>query len=100
MIKDIMKKYEDVLATDFEEIKGAHPHFYYDIVLEKGTRPIKRQPYKTLYAHHQWSRKEIARMERARIVQLANSPWAFPTVITLKKGTRPGVFAPRLCTDF
>jgi len=41
-IKDIMKKYEDVLATDFEEIKGAHPHFYHDIVLEKGTKPIKR----------------------------------------------------------
>ena len=95
-----MKKYEDVLATDFEEIKGAHPHFYHDIVLEKGTKPIKRQPYKTPYAHRQWARKEIARMEKARIVQPANSPWAFPTVIAPKKGTKPGVFAPRLCTDF
>ncbi|HEY5236709.1 MAG TPA: hypothetical protein VIJ14_11065, partial [Rhabdochlamydiaceae bacterium] len=74
IIKDLMKKYKDILATDFEEIKGAHPHFYHDIVLEKGTRPIKRQPYKTPYAHRQWARKEIARMERARIVQPANSP--------------------------
>src|SRR5665213_193800 len=48
----------------------------------------------------QWARKEIARMERARIVQPANSPWAFPTVIAPKKGTKLGVFAPRLCTDF
>jgi len=39
-------------------------------------------------------------MEKARIVQPANSPWAFPTVIAPKKGTKPGVFAPRLCTDF
>ena len=100
IIKKLMRKYEDVLVTDFEEIRGAHPHFYHDIVLEKGTKPIKLRAYKTPYAYHQWMRKEIARMEAAGIIRPANSPWAFPVVISPKKGTKPGIFAPRFCTDY
>ena len=68
IIKNLMRRYEDVLATDFEEIKGAHLHFYYDIILKSGARPIKKRAYRTLYVYYQWSKEEIARINRAEIV--------------------------------
>ena len=39
-------------------------------------------------------------MEEASIIKEAISPWSLPIVLALKKGSKPGEFTPRLCTDY
>jgi hypothetical protein len=84
IIRWIMKKYEDVLATDFAEIKTQEPKFWHDI--DTGVeRPIRRVPYRIPHAYVEWTREEAKRMHAAGIIERSISPWASASLIVPKK---------------
>ena len=98
-IKKLTHGYEDIFATSFADIKLRQPKYFHDI--DTGDHPpIKRAPYRTPPAYQEWQRKEIDQMYDNNLVRYSNSPWGFPNVIALKKGTDAASFAPQMCTDY
>ena len=98
-IRRLLKKYEDVLATDFDQIRMPKLRFRHDVDTGDAD-PIKQRPYRTPPAYQKWVREEITKMEEAGIIRKSSSPWSSPIVIAPKKGSNPGEFAPRLCIDY
>ena len=56
-MRKLMHKYEDILATTFEEIRVHDPIFKHDIKTGDH-KPIKRRPYRVPLALRDWQRKE------------------------------------------
>src|SRR4051812_8635589 len=98
-IHQLLYEFQDVLATSFEDIRVSEPVFKHHI--DTGDhKPIKKRPYRIPPAHREWQRKENQRLEETGVTRPSNSPWAFPCVLAPKKGSKPGVFAPRQCHDY
>ena len=99
-IHDLVKEHEDVMATEFEQIKKSRIQFTHQINTQ-GSEPIKNRPYKTPIQYREWMRREIKEMEKTGIIRRSNSPWASPVVVVPKKtGDPENPFSPRLCVDY
>jgi deoxyuridine 5'-triphosphate nucleotidohydrolase len=95
----ILHQNEGVLATDFRDIHNQEPKYYHEV--DTGdTKPIYQKARPIPPAYREWLRAELKEMEEAGIIKQAISPWASPIVLTPKKGSKPGEFAPRLCVDY
>jgi hypothetical protein len=98
-LKMLLKQYEDIMATTFEDIRVSPPKYYHDI--DTGdAKPIKSRPYQVPQAHREWQRKENKRLEESGVTRPSQSEWGFPCVLAPKKGSKPGEFAPRQCHDY
>src|SRR6184192_3590550 len=97
-INRIMHKYQSILATSFEDIKGSDLHHQHTINTGNH-RPIKRNPYPMSSHKKGWVEREVAEMLESGIVSRSKSPWSFPIVVVAKK-TVDGKSAPRLCVNF
>ena len=84
---------------DFKNIKTKEPLFYHDVNIGDA-KPIYQKARSILPAYREWLKMEIKEMEESGIIKEASSPWSSPIVLVLKKESRPGEFAPRLCTDY
>ena len=91
-IHKLMRKFEPILATSFEDIKGSnlrHQH-----AIDTGDhRPIKINPYPMTAFKKEWVDREVEEMLRNGIISRSNSPWSFPIVVVAKK-TVDGKSAP------
>ena len=93
-----MHSYSDVLATSFEEIKGARTRYKHKIDTE-GHRPVKQAPYRLAPHYKQWVREEVVQLLKSGIIRKSNGPWASPIVIIPKKNGKGGL-EPRMCVDY
>ena len=97
-IHSLMRKYSNVLATSFEEIKGSNIRHKHDI--DTGdAEPIRQAPYPLPYQYKQWVENEIHEMLENGIIEPSHSPWSSPIVIAPKK-TTDGKTAPRFCVNY
>src|SRR5213080_157564 len=95
----LLEDYEDVLATDFKQLKLKSPKYLHDC--DTGDHPpIKMRPYRMPYAYQEWQDEEVEKMKKNTITIDSHSPWGFANVLAPKKGAKPGEFAPRMCTNF
>ena len=72
-VRKLMHKYEDILATTFEEIRVHDPIFKHDIKTGDH-KPIKRRPYRVPPALREWQRKENKHLEDTGVTRSSNSP--------------------------
>jgi hypothetical protein len=99
ILKTLMKKYEDILATDFSQIShNKEPKFFHDIELIEGAQLINQKPYQIPLAYKEWVREETRQEEEAKIIRPSNSPWASPIVLAPKKDG--SMIVPRKCKDY
>ena len=97
-IRDLMHRYEDVLAVTFEEIKGAKTRYKH--VIDTGDhKPVKQAPYRLAPHYQQWVWEEVKQLLRSGIICHSKSPWASPIVIVPKKDGQGGL-TPRMCVDY
>src|SRR3954470_20373978 len=97
-INRTMKKYESILATSFEDIKGSNLRHKHSI--NTGNQnPIKINPYPMTAHKKEWVDKEVEEMLKTGIISRSKSPWSFPIVVVAKK-TVDGKTAPRMCINF
>jgi hypothetical protein len=97
-IHALMRRYAVVLATSFEELKGADLKYQHQI--DTGDhKPIKKSPYWLPPHHKQWVKEEISHLLENGIIQKSNSPWASPIVLIPKKDGKGG-FTLRMCVDY
>ena len=93
-----MRRYDDVLAVSFEEIKGARMTYKHSI--DTGdSAPVKQAPYHLPPHYKQWVQEEIQQMLKSGIIRPSRSPWASPIVIIPKKNGKGGL-EPRMCVDY
>jgi len=94
-ISTLMQKFEDILATDFDEIRNTQPICNHDIDTG-GAKPIKKRPYRMNPNVETWVKEEIDKLEQnGIIIRIDNtkstefpngSPWGSPLVVVAKKG--------------
>ena len=98
-LQNLLYIFENILVIDFKDIKIKKPLYYYDINTGSA-KPIYQKAHPIPLAYREWLKMEIKEMEESGIIKEASSPSSSPIVLVLKKGSQPGEFTPRLCTDY
>ena len=94
-----MKKYKDILATDFGQISHKKElKFFHDIELIEGAQLINQRPYWIPPTYKEWVREETRQEEEAKIIRLSNNPWTSSIVLVLKKDR--SMIVPRKYKDY
>ena len=111
-------KLEDADITEetrenFEEMCDRHPDAFsknkkdigrtalIEMEIDTGdSLPIAQNPYTLPLKHHEWVRKEIETLEKARVIERSLSPWASPVIVVPKKLAPDEPPRRRLCVDY
>ena len=98
-IKRLLKRFEHILAVEFDDLKTFLPKFQHDI--DTGdARPIQQNPYRVPTHYQKWVDEEIKRLLEAGIIRRSSSAWSSPLLLVPKQGDGEGTFAPRMCIDY
>ena len=97
-IHKLFRKFKDILATSFEDIRGSKLKHEHDIDIGDA-KPIKRPPYPIPYHLQEWTYREIDEMVKAGIIAPTKSDWSHSIVIVGKKAEN-GETAPRMVIDY
>ena len=93
MLTDLLIEYQDCFAQCLlNPGKAVHkPH-----CINTGNHPpIRQPPYRSAWRDRELLAQDVAEMLQAGVIRRSESPWAFPTVVVIKKdGSR------RICIDY
>ena len=62
--------------------------------------PVAQNPYTLPLKHHEWVRKEIETLGKARVIECSLSPWASPVIVVPKKSAPDKPPRRHLCVDY
>ena len=62
--------------------------------------PVAQNPYMLPLKHHEWVRKEIETLEKARVIEQSLSPWASPVIVVPKKSAPDELPRRQLCINY
>lgn len=104
VIEALLIEYREIFASDDTRL-GRTNLVEHQIIVEGGTAPIHRQPYKMEYRKKEILRKILRDLERNHIIRRSNSPWSSPCVLVRKNARDPtrddnDHKSWRLCVDF
>ncbi|XP_064633616.1 uncharacterized protein LOC135491573 [Lineus longissimus] len=91
-LRDFLKEWRNVFATDLSEIGRTHIHEY-KIETEPGAKPVRMPFYRTGPLEKAEIEKQVADMLKHDIIEASTSEWHSPVILCKKKNSTEFRFA-------